>query len=66
MENNNGTNNKKMRLERAGELLREFGSSDRNFYRLLNKVNGKLISEGLKPLSEDGFIGVIESIGWGI
>ena len=66
MENNNGTNNKKMRLERAGELLREFGSSDRDFYRLLNKVNEKLISEGLKPLSEDGFVGVIESIGWGI
>ena len=51
MENNNGTNNKKMRLERAGELLREFGSSDRDFYRLLNKVNGKLINEGYKPLS---------------
>jgi hypothetical protein len=66
MEDNNATNNKKMRIIRAGELLREFGSSDRDFYRLLNKVNEQLICEGLKPLSEDGFIDVIESIGWGI
>lgn len=66
MENNNATNDNKMRIIRAGELLREFGSSDRDFYRLLNKVNEQLSSEGLKPLSEDGFVVVIESIGWAI
>jgi len=66
MENNNVINNKKTRIIRAGELLKEFGSSDRNFYRLLIKVNEQLINEGYKPLSENGFVGVIESIGWAI
>jgi hypothetical protein len=55
-----------LRKKRAGEILIEVAGSERNFYDLLNKVNKQLEKEGIKSLSEDGFVDVIESIGWAI
>jgi hypothetical protein len=52
--------------KRAGEILIEVAGSERNFYSLLNKVNSQLEKEGIQPLSEDGFVDVIESIGWAL
>jgi hypothetical protein len=55
-----------LRKKRAGEILIEVAGSERNFYSLLNKVNTQLEKEGIQPLSGDGFVDVIESIGWAI
>jgi hypothetical protein len=46
--------------------LIEITGSDRDFYSLLNKVNRQLEKEGFQPLYGDGFVDVIESIGWAI
>jgi hypothetical protein len=63
----NNVKKEPLRIRRARELLKEIGcSDDRNFYSLLNKVNKRLEDEGLRPLSQDGFVDVIESIGWAI
>jgi hypothetical protein len=55
-----------LRNRRAGEILIEVAGSERNFYSLLNMVNSQLEKEGFQRLSGDGFVDVIESIGWAV